>query len=247
MLFLWTSRELRSRYRQSVLGFGWALIQPVFQVVVISVVFGNFIHVPSAGIPYPVFAFAGLLPWILFTGSVSSAIPSMLSNMSLITKIYFPREILPISAILARLLDFAIGSVVFAGLLIWYSIPLHATLFYVPLLLTIQTLLALGISLLGAGVSVYLRDISFALPLGMQLWMYASPVVYPSGLVPEKWRTIYMWNPMAGIIDSYRRVILAGKPPDMHYLGLAAALSIALCVFSYGYFKKLERTMSDVL
>jgi len=247
MLFLWTSRELRSRYRQSVLGFGWALIQPVFQVVVISVIFGKFIQVPSDGIPYPIFAYTALLPWMLFASSVSSAIPSVTGNMYLVTKIYFPREILPLSAILTRVVDFAIASLVFVALMIWYDIPAHSSLIYVPLLLLVQTLLALGISLLGAAVSVFLRDISFALPLAMQLWMYASPVIYPLSIVPERWRNLYLLNPMAGIIDSYRRTMLFGKPPDLAYLGIAAALSVGLCLLAYGYFKKLEMSMSDVM
>jgi lipopolysaccharide transport system permease protein len=247
LLFLWTGRELRSRYRQSVLGFGWALVQPLFQIVVISVVFGKILHVPAQGFPYPIFAYTALLPWMLFAGSVSSAIPSVTGNMSLVSKIYFPREILPLSSILARIVDFAIASLVFAALMIWYGLPLHLTLVYVPLLLSVQTLLAIGVSLLGAAVSVFLRDISFAVPLGMQLWMYASPVLYPLDIVPEKWRNLYLLNPMAGIIDSYRRIMLFGQSPDMKYLGISTALAVGLCLISYAYFKKLERAMSDVL
>ncbi len=247
MLFLWTSRELRARYRQSVFGIGWALIQPVFQMLILTIVFGRFIQVPSEGLPYPVFIYTALLPWTLFATSIGSAIPSIVGNMQLVTKIYFPREILPLSAILTRIVDFFIASIVLVVLMIWHGISWHSTFFYVPVLLLIQTSLALGISLLGASVSVFIRDISFALPLAMQLWMYASPVIYPISAVPERWRSLYMLNPMAGIIDSYRRVMLWGKPPDLAYLGAAAAVAIALCLISYVYFKKLEMSMSDVM
>ena len=247
LLLSWTTRTIKSRYRQSVLGFGWALVQPVFQMVVISVIFGSLVRVPSEGIPYPVFAYSALLPWTLFAGSISSAVPSVLQNMYLVTKIYFPREILPLSAILARLVDFVIASLVFVGLMLWYRIPVHATLLLVPLLLAIQTVLALALGLLGAAISVFLRDISFAIPLGMQLWMYATPVIYPLSMVPERWRPFYLLNPMAGIIDSYRRVVLQGQLPDFGYLGVAACISLLLCAIAYAYFKRLEMAMSDVI
>jgi lipopolysaccharide transport system permease protein len=247
LLISWMGREIRSRYRQSVLGFGWALIQPLFQMIVITVIFGTFLQVPSEGIPYAVFTYAAILPWSLFANSISAAVPSILNNMQLVTKIYFPREILPLSAILARLVDFAIALLVFAGLVAWYRIPVYQTWLFVPLLLIIQITLALAISLLGAAISVFLRDVSFAIPLAMQLWMYATPVIYPLNLVPERWRSLYLLNPMAGIIDSYRRVLLQGQPPDLGYLGVAAAVSFLLCAVSYAYFKRLETAMADII
>ena len=167
--------------------------------------------------------------------------------MSLIGKIYFPREILPLSAILTRTVDFFFASFVFIGLMIWYRMPVHFSLIYVPLLLIIQTLLALGMALLGASVSVFIRDISFALPLVLQIWMYITPVIYPMSLVPDRWRKIYALNPMVGIVDSYRRVVLFGEAPDLKYLGLATLLTTILCFLAFRYFKKLEKIMSDVL
>ncbi len=247
LVLVWTIREIRGRYRQSALGFGWALVQPLFQMVVISIIFGSFLKVPSGDVPYPVFAYAAILPWSFFAGSINSAVPSILANMQLVTKIYFPREILPLSAVLARLVDFAVASLVFIVLLWWYKIPMHTTLLFVPVLLLIQIILAAGIGLLGSAVSVFLRDISFAIPLAMQLWMYASPVIYPISQVPERWRWLYMLNPMASLIDSYRRVILQGELPDWGHLGLAAAIALILFGVSYGYFKKLEMAMSDII
>jgi lipopolysaccharide transport system permease protein len=247
LILSWTLREVKARYRQSALGFGWALVQPVFQLVVISVIFGNFLRVPSENAAYPVFAYVAILPWTFFSGAINAAVPSILQNMQLVTKIYFPREILPLSAIISRLLDFGIASIIFIGLMLWYQVPLRVTLLYVPLLILILITLAMGVSLLGSAVSVYLRDISFAVPLVMQLWMYASPVIYPLSQVPENWQSIYLLNPMAGIIDSFRRVILNGNAPDPTVLGSAALVSLLLCIISYVYFKRLEMSMSDII
>lgn len=247
LLAVWTGREIRARYRQSILGLGWAFIQPLVQILVIAVIFGGVLRVPTAGIPYPIFAFAAILPWNLFSGSIAASVPSIIANMDLVNKIYFPREYLPLSAILARLVDFGIASIIFVALMLYYQIPIYATLVYVPLLILIQMLLAVGIGLLGSAVSVFVRDISFAIPLLMQIWMYASPVVYPIDLVPERWRTLYLLNPMAGIIHSYRQVMLEGKPPDLAYLGFSILFSVILCVFAYIFFKRIEMAMSDII
>lgn len=247
LLVTWTMREIRARYRQSVLGFGWALIQPVFQMIIISIIFGNFLRVPSDGMPYPIFAYVAILPWTLFSSSIAMAVPSLRTNMELITKIYFPREIIPLSAIFARLVDFSIATLVFVGLMVWYRIPVHLTLLFVPILLVIQIALAIGVSLLGAAISVFLRDVSFAIPLGMQIWMYATPVIYPLNMVPERWRPLYLLNPMAGIINAYRQVVLHGEWPDLGCLGLSALASLLLCAVAYVYFKRLEMAMSDII
>jgi lipopolysaccharide transport system permease protein len=247
LLVILTQREIRARYRQSMLGFGWAIVQPVFQMIVISIIFGSFLRLPSEGVPYPVFAYVAILPWTLFSGSITAAVASILANMPLITKVHFPREILPLSAILARFVDFAIASIVFAGLLIWYDIPIHETVVYLPLLLTIQIVLAAGIGLLGAAISVFLRDVSFAMPMLMLLWMYGTPVIYSLDMVPQRWLGLYMLNPMAGLIDSYRKTILRGEPPNLEYLAISATISLLLFVLSYVYFKRLDMTMADII
>lgn len=247
LILTWTAREIKARYRQSALGFGWALVQPLFQLIVISVIFGNFLRVPSENAAYPVFAYVAILPWTFFSGAINAAVPSILQNMQLVTKIYFPREILPLSAIISRLMDFGIASIIFVGLMVWYRIPIQPTLAYLPLLLIIMIFLAIGVGLLGSAVSVFLRDISFAVPLAMQLWMYASPVIYPLSNVPERWRSIYLVNPMAGIIDSFRKIILNGEAPEPIALGSAALISLLLCFISYVYFKRLEMSMSDII
>lgn len=247
LLLVWTLRQIRSRYRQSVLGFGWAFVQPVVAMVVISVIFGGFLRVPSNGVPYPVFSYVAILPWTLFSGSIGAAVPSVLVNMDLVTKTYFPREILPLAAILTRFVDFGIASLVFGGLILWYHIPVQTTWLYVPVLLLVQTLLAIGIGFFGSAISVFLRDFSFAVPLAMQVWMYLTPVIYPLSMVPERFRSLYMLNPMAGIITGYRQVVLEGTPPDWRYLGYSTLISVGLAIVGYLYFKRIEMSMADII
>lgn len=247
LLIIWVFREIRARYRQSVLGFGWALVVPVVQMLVISVVFGNFLGISSGDVPYPLFSYTALLPWTLFSASILAAVPSVSHNIDLVTKIYFPREVLPISAILARLVDFAIASLVFVILLIFYRAEVYITILFVPVLLLVQIILAIGIGLLGAAMNVFLRDISFAIVLIMQIWMYATPVIYPQTMVPEKWRMIYSINPMVGIIESYRRVVLYGLPPDYPQLAYSSVVALVSIIFGYLFFKKVEMSMSDVI
>ncbi len=249
LLYVWTSREIRARYRQSALGFGWALITPIVQMVVISVIFGGFLRVPSSStdIPYPVFAYVALLPWQFFAGGINGAVPSVRNNMQLVTKIYFPREILPFSAVLSRLVDFLIGALVFVGLVIYFQMPIYGTWLFVPILILIQIVLAMGFGILGAAVSVFLRDISFAVPLALQLWMYATPIIYDVSEVPEQLLPIYSLNPMVGIITSYRLVILEGQLPGWHELAYPVTFAMIVFAIAYVYFKRLEMAISDII
>jgi lipopolysaccharide transport system permease protein len=216
-------------------------------MVVISVIFGSFLRIPTGGIPYPIFSYTAILPWTLFAGAITAAIPSIIGNMNLVTKIYFPREIIPLAASLARLFDFFIALIVFIGLMIWYKIPLQSTIWFAPVLLIIQITLALGIGLLGAAVGVFLRDILYAIPMLMLVWMYATPVIYPISMVPPEWQQLYMLNPMASIIDGYRKVVLEGVYPDFSYIIYSAIVSVVLLIIGYVYFKKLEMSMADII
>ena len=216
-------------------------------MVVITIIFGNFLNISSGEVPYPVFTYVAILPWTLFSGSITAAFPSIIDNMALVTKIYFPREILPLSAIFSRLVDFAIAALVYLALMIYYQIPVYSTIIYLPILLIIQLILATGIGLLGAAMSVFLRDISFAIPLVMQIWMYATPIIYPISKVPETWLPIYLLNPMAGIIVAYRQILLHGETPNLAYLGISVVLSTLLCVIGFVYFKRLEMAMADIV
>jgi lipopolysaccharide transport system permease protein len=247
LLWMWTLREVKVRYKQSLLGAAWAVLQPLVLMIMFTVVFSYFARVPTDGMPYPIFSYTAVLPWTFFATSITFAVPSLVTNMNLVTKIYFPREILPVAAVAAAFVDFLVASIVFLGLMLLYGVPLRATLLWAPVILAIQIALTLGVVLAAATLNVWYRDIRFVVPLGVQLWMYASPVIYPVTLVPERWRTLYMLNPMAGIINSYRRVILQGQPPEMQVLGLSAGVALLAMLLGYLYFKRSEGRFADVI
>jgi lipopolysaccharide transport system permease protein len=247
LLFSWTRRDFKVRYSQSVLGAAWAILQPFSLMIIFSAVFSVFLKVPTDGIPYPIFAYTALLPWTFFANSLSFSIPSLVSNMNLVSKIYFPREILPLSSIMVCFVDFMIASSIFVLMLLFYRVPVGPAILLVPLALIIQMILTFGISLLASAINVFYRDVRFVVPLALQIWMYVSPIIYPVNLVPERFRPFYFLNPMAVLIDTYRRVTLFNQMPDWPYLGLAALLSVLLMVVAYRYFKRAEREFADLI
>jgi lipopolysaccharide transport system permease protein len=247
LLFSWTFREFRVRYSQSFMGAAWAILQPLVLMVIFSFVFSFVLNVDTGDIPYPVFSYVGTLPWTLFATSIAFAVPSLVSNMNLVSKIYFPREVLPISAILVGLVDFAIAALLLIPMFLFFGVAITWTIALVPLILLVQTVLTLGISLFASAVNVFFRDVRFIVPLALQVWMYLSPVIYPVTAVPEQWRWLYFLNPMAAIIDSYRRVLLMGQPPDWPYLALSAAVSLVVLVLGYRYFKSAEKQFADLI
>jgi lipopolysaccharide transport system permease protein len=247
LLFTWTLRDFKVRYSQSILGAAWAILQPFALMIIFSVVFSVFIKVPTDGIPYPIFAYTALLPWTLFANSLTFSIPSLVSNMSLVSKIYFPREILPLSSIMVCFVDFVIASSIFVLMWLFYQIPIGPTILLAPLALIIQVILTFGISLLASAINVFYRDVRFVVPLALQIWMYMSPIIYPVNLVPEKFRPFYFLNPMAAVVDTYRRTLLFNQMPDWPYLGLAALLSALLAIVAYRYFKRAEREFADLI
>lgn len=235
------------RYKQSLLGGAWAILQPLALTVVFTLVFSRLVRVDTGGIPYPVFAYTALVPWTFFATSLSFGIPSLVNNMNLVTKIYFPREILPLANIAAALLDFVVAAVVFVGMLAFYRLwPGLQALWVVPLL-ALQVILSIGVTLIGSATLVFFRDVRFAIPLLTQVWMYATPVIYPIELVPERLRPYYFLNPMAGIIDGYRRALLMGLAPDMRALSLAALTSCLLLLAGYLLFKRVEPLFADLI
>jgi lipopolysaccharide transport system permease protein len=247
LLFTWAMRDFKVRYSQSVLGAAWAILQPLSLMVIFSVIFSVFIKVPTDGVPYPVFAYTALLPWTFFANSLSLAIPSLVTNMNLVSKIYFPREVLPLSAIMVGFVDFLTASSIFMLMLLFYRIPIGLAILLVPLVLLIQVILTFGISLLASAIMVFYRDVRFVIPLALQIWMYLSPIIYPVNLVPARFRPIYFLNPMAVLIDTYRRIILFNQMPDWLYLGLATLVSVSLTIFAYRYFKRAEREFADLI
>lgn len=247
LLEAWTWRIVRARYQQSLLGGLWAIIQPAATVAIFSLIFTRFMRVDTGGVPYVLFSYATMVPWTLFATSLGDMVNSLVDNMNLVTKIYFPREILPISAMSARLIDFGIASAVLVVLMILYQVPPFLTgWLYLPLILVIQIALGLGLGLAGAALNVFYRDVKHLIALGLQVWMYASPVIYPSSIVPEQLRPLYFLNPMAGIIEAYRDVLLYEKLPDV-YLIWAALVSFTILLVGYWFFKRVDFQFADVV
>lgn len=247
LLWIWILREIRVRYKQSLLGAAWAILQPLSMMIAFTLVFSFLARVPTDGIPYPIFSYAAVLPWTFFSTSVSFGVPSLINNLNLVTKTYFPREILPIGAVGASFFDFLVASTIFLFMLLLYRVPLTWAAVWLPLILTLQILLTFGVTLLGSAIIVLYRDVRFIVPLGLQIWLYATPVIYPVSLVPQGFQPYYMLNPMAGIIDAYRRVILDGQPPTWSYLGLSAAMALAVFFIGYRVFKRLEVSFADII
>jgi lipopolysaccharide transport system permease protein len=247
LLWLWTAREVRVRYKQSLLGVAWAVLQPLALTTVFTFVFSRLVRVDTGGVPYPIFAYAALVPWNFFTTSLSFGIPSLVNNMNLVTKIYFPREVLPLASIGAAFVDFLAASVVFVGMLVIYRAwpGVHA-LWVIPLL-GIQVVFTIGVTLLGSAVIVFFRDMRFVVPLITQVWMYATPIIYPAELVPEHLQPLYFLNPMAGIIDGYRRALIMGEAPQMSSLLVGTVVSFVLLVLSYASFKRVEPVFADLI
>ena len=247
LLFQLTLRQVKSRYKQSVLGISWAIIKPLGMMVVFTIIFSKFMKVPSDGIPYPIFSYCALLPWTFFSASLAAGINSMTSNVSLIQQIYFPRMIFPLSAVLSSFVDFVIASVIFVGLMIFYNVQITIYLFLLIPILILQIVFTIPVCMLGSALNVFYRDIGQALVFITQLWMYACPIVYPVSIVPEKYRTLYTLNPMAGIIDSYRKVIIQGIAPNWEYLLISFIVTVLAFVSFYAIFSKLEMRLADII
>jgi len=239
--------RVKVRYKQSVLGIAWAILQPLALMAIYTVIFSVVTKMPSNNQAYPVFVFSALLPWVFFSGALTNAANSLVSNQYLITKVYFPRDILPLTYVIAALFDFLVAAGILALMMIWYNLwPTAQALWVIPVMM-IAVVFTLGLSLLLAALQVSFRDIGLALPLVMQLWMFASPVVYPLSSVPAPYRGWYLLNPMAGVIENFRRTLLQGLPPDWSSLAPACWITLALFPLAYGYFNYREATMADVI
>jgi len=247
LLWALTARSIKGRYKQSLLGISWAVIQPLAMTVIFTIVFSKFAKVDTGSTPYPVFSYAALLPWQLFNNNITKGSTSIVDNGGIVKKLYFPREVCVISAVLSSLVDFAIAAVMLVVLMIIYGVPVSITIGVLPLVLLILLVFSLGAAFFLAAVNASYRDIGFGLPLLLQIWMYLSPVVYPISSVPERYRPLYMLNPLVPIIDSFRRVIVEQKMPDWPTLWPAAALSLVVMVIGYWYFKRAEGTFADIL
>jgi len=247
LLYFLVWRDVKIRYKQTVIGAGWAILQPLMTMVIFTVVFGNFAKVPSDGLPYPIFAYTALLPWTYFAQAMNRSSESLVSNTNLISKVYFPRLIIPIAAVAAPLVDFNIAFVILFGMMWWFGVTPTWGLLALPLFLCLAFTTALAVSLFSAAINVKYRDVRYTIPFVVQFWMYASPVAYPVSLVPEKWRLLYSLNPMAGVIEGFRWALLGNDSPDFRVMAVSAIVVMLLLLGGLVYFKNTERTFADVI
>jgi lipopolysaccharide transport system permease protein len=246
LLFFLVWRDLKVRYKQTILGASWVILQPVLMTLVFAIFLGNIARVPSNGVPYILFLYSGLLPWIYFSNAVSTSSHSLIASAHMITKVYFPRSIVPIAAVLVRLSDFLVASAILVVLMIYYGQSLTWTILLTPLLILHLTLLALGLSLWFAALNVKYRDVGTVLPVVMQLWMFASPVVYPANLVAPQWRWAYALNPLTGLIGAFRSVLF-GIALDRRSLLISAGITMALLLHAAYVFRHMEDQFADVV
>ena len=246
ILFL-TWRDLKVRYKQTLLGASWAILQPFLTMVVFSIFFGNLAKVPSDGVPYPIFSYAALLPWTLFSKSLQDASKSLVASSHMITKIYFPRMILPLSAVLAGLVDFMIAFLVLIGMMAFFGISPAANIWFLPLFLLLSLITAIGVGLWLSALNVLYRDIGYVIPFLTQFWLFITPIAYPSSMIPERWQAIYAINPMAGVVDGFRWVLLgSGQAPGMRTL-ISSLVAVFLLVSGMFYFRRMERLFADMV
>lgn len=247
LLYFLTWRDIKIRYKQTVLGAAWAIIQPVFMMVVFSLFFGRLAKVPSDGIPYPVFAFCALLPWQLFAHAVGESSNSLVGNQNLITKVYFPRLVIPISAVLSGLLDFLVAFCVLLALIFWYGIVPGWHIVFLPafVLLAMSTALAVGLWL--SALSVQYRDVRYLISFLIQFWLFATPVAYPSSIVPEKWRVVYGLNPMAGVVEGFRWALLGKSSALGSLLWVSVGVVAVTLVGGVYYFRRMEQQFADIV
>jgi lipopolysaccharide transport system permease protein len=240
-------RDIKVRYKQTVLGGLWAIVQPLFMMIVFSLFFGNLAKLPSDGIPYPIFSYSALIAWTYFSSSISSSSSSIVSSSGLISKVYFPRLIAPLTPVLAFLLDFAIAFIILIGMMLYYHIYPTIMALFLPLLIILMMLTATGVGMILSSLSAKYRDIAYTIPFVVQFWMFASPVVYPVSMLPAKYHLIYAINPMTGVIEGFRSALLGTVAFPTQLLLVSAAVSLILFFIGALYFRHTERYFADVI
>jgi lipopolysaccharide transport system permease protein len=240
-------RDIKVRYKQTVLGAAWAILQPLFTMVVFALFFGRLAQVPSDGIPYPIFSYAALVPWQFFASGLTRSSASLVSGANLIRKVYFPRLVIPISAVLAGTVDFALAFLVLLGMMLWYHIVPTLALVWLPLFLLLALATSLGAGLWLSALNVRFRDVGYLVPFMISAWMFATPIAYPSSLLPEPWRSLYGLNPMAGVIEAFRWALLGQDTRPGPMVLVSAVVSLALLIGGAFYFRRMEDTFADVV
>jgi lipopolysaccharide transport system permease protein len=247
LLRILVERDIKVRYRQAALGAAWAIVQPVFAVVIFTVVFGRFAKIPSNGVPYPLFAFAATLPWTYFAEAARRASVGLVTEAELVRKIYFPRLIIPLAAVTGPLVDFALAFAVMLITLLVYRYPISWHVVFIPVFILIAVLLSLAVALWLSPVNVRYRDVTQTLPFMLQVWMYASPIVYPLSLVPARWKVLYSLNPMVGVIEGFRWALLGKTRPDPVAMLLSLGVIVLALFGGLTFFKRRERSFADVI
>ncbi len=252
---LWTYRELlyfliwrdvKIRYKQTALGAAWAIIQPVFTMLIFTLIFSRVAGIKSDGFPYPIFAYAALLPWIFFANAVTTSGNSVVGSANLITKVYFPRALIPAASVGAGFVDFAVAFVMLLPLTFYYRISLSLNILLLPIPTVLILLLALGVGMWLSALNVKYRDVRFAVPFMIQIWMFLSPIAYPSSVVPERWQLLYSLNPVTGIVNGFRSALL-GQPFKWATLGISAAITLGMLIYSSVKFRKMEKNFADII
>jgi lipopolysaccharide transport system permease protein len=246
LLYFLTLRDIKVRYKQTALGAAWAIIQPLFMMLVFSLFFGRLAKVPSDGIPYPVFTFCALLPWQLFAHALTESSNSLVANERLITKVYFPRLMVPLAAVLGGLVDFAVAFVILLIMMAYYGIVPTWAIVTLPAFILLSILTALGVGLWLSALNVKYRDVRYTINFLIQFWLFATPVAYPSSIVPERWRTLYGLNPMAGVVEGFRWALLGKQPPGA-LLAVSVGVVIAILIGGLYYFRRMEQEFADVV
>lgn len=246
LLYILTMRDIKVRYKQTALGAMWAIIQPLFTMLIFTLFFGRLAGMPSDNIPYPLFAYAGLLPWTFFSNAVTNSGNSLVGNSNLITKVYFPRMIIPMASVGSGLLDFLIAFGLLVVLMFYYGVGLSINILMLPVLVILTSLLAIGVGMWMSALNVKYRDIRYALPFLIQLGMFATPIIYPASLVPDKWRWLLALNPLTGQIEAYRAAFF-GKPFDWLALGISTVLTFVILFYAAFMFKRMEKSFADII
>lgn len=246
LLYFLTWRDLKVRYKQTVFGVAWAIIQPLFTMIVFSLFFGKLAKVPSDDLPYPIFSYAALLPWNLFASSLGQSSNSLVNSANLIKKIYFPRLVIPLSSVLSGVIDFAIAFAVLLGMMVYYNIRPTPAIWLLPFFLLLTLIAALGVGVWLSALNVEFRDVRYVIPFLTQFWLFATPVAYPSSLLAGGWRILYGVNPMAGVVEGFRWALLGTQPPSA-MIGVSALISLAILASGVLYFRRMEKSFADLV
>ena len=247
LLYFLTWRDIKVRYKQTVLGASWAIIQPLFTMVVFSLFFGKLAKIPSDGVPYPIFAFAALVPWTFFANGLSQSSNSLVGSSHLITKVYFPRLVIPISSVISGTLDFAISFLVLLGMIVFYGITPTGNMIWLPFLLLLAFVTALGVGMWLSAMNVQFRDVRYVVPFLTQIWLFATPIAYPSSLLSEPWRTIYGINPMVGVVEGFRWALIGTDTAPGPIIAVSSLVALALLAGGALYFRRMEKSFADIV